>query len=207
MEDKKITEKESLEVITSMISRTKARYLGNGNILLMWGYLVTIIALLVWVLTATTQNFVWNWLWCAIPLIGMPTTSVMSRREHRISGVVTYSDRITSRLWMIVGVSEIVLMLICLCIYTIGDIYCWGSMLVYSIIIVPGTEIAQGLVVKEKCLVAGGLTGLAIGMVSICCVVGNIPLSAWWYMPLFIFAFVAMMIIPGHIINQKAKHK
>lgn len=207
MEDKKITEKESLEVITSMISRTKARYLGNGNILLMWGYLVTIIALLVWALTAITQNFVWNWLWYAIPLIGMPTTSVMSRRQHRISGAVTYSDRVTSRLWMIVSISEIALMLLCLGIYVIGDIYCWGAMFVYSIIIIPGAEIAQGLIVKEKCLVAGGLTGLTLGMVSICCVVGDIPLLYWWYMPLFIFAFVAMMIIPGHIINQKTKYK
>ncbi len=43
MEDKKLTEKESLELIASMIARTKARYLGSGNILLMWGYIVVII--------------------------------------------------------------------------------------------------------------------------------------------------------------------
>lgn len=36
MEDRKLTEKESLEVIASMIARTKQCYIGNGNILLMW---------------------------------------------------------------------------------------------------------------------------------------------------------------------------
>lgn len=39
MEDKKISERESLELITAMIRRTKERYIGDGNIMLMWGYL------------------------------------------------------------------------------------------------------------------------------------------------------------------------
>lgn len=36
MEEIKLTEKESLEVITSMIARTKQRYVGDGRIMLMW---------------------------------------------------------------------------------------------------------------------------------------------------------------------------
>lgn len=57
MEDKKLTEKESLEVITSMIARTKARYLGSGNILLMWGYLVVFVSILVWILLGASLMF------------------------------------------------------------------------------------------------------------------------------------------------------
>ena len=33
----------------------------------------------------------------------------------------------------------------------------------------------------------------------------GIPLEANWFMPLFIIVWVAMMIIPGHILNHKAK--
>ena len=40
MEDRKLTEKESLEVITSMIALTKQRYIGDGRILLLFGYLL-----------------------------------------------------------------------------------------------------------------------------------------------------------------------
>ena len=47
MEDRKLTEKESIEVITSMIERTKDRYIGNGNIMLMWGYLCVAVSALV----------------------------------------------------------------------------------------------------------------------------------------------------------------
>lgn len=205
MEDKKLTEKESLEVITSMIARTKARYLGSGNILLMWGYLAVFSSILVWILLAATQQNVWNWLWFAIPVIGMPLTSIMARREKRTDGVVTYSDKITSHLWSIFGVSEIVLTLICLGFSLIGGIKCWTAMIVYTIIAAPFAEIAQGLIVKEKSLIWGGIVGLAIGMVLVCCVTGNIPLLANWFMPLFILFWVVMMIVPGHIINHKAK--
>ena len=196
MEDKKLTEKESLEVITSMIARTKARYLGSGNILLMWGYLAVFSSILVWILLAATQQNVWNWLWFAIPVIGMPLTSIMARREKRTNGVVTYSDKITSHLWSIFGVSEIVLTLICLGFSLIGGIKCWTAMIVYTIIAAPFAEIAQGLIVKEKSLTWGGIVGLAIGMVLVCCVTGKIPLLANWFMPLFILFWVVMMIVP-----------
>ncbi|WP_304589065.1 hypothetical protein [Duncaniella muris] len=205
MEDKKLTEKESLEVITSMIARTKARYLGSGNILLMWGYLAVFTSILVWILLAATQQNVWNWLWFAIPVIGMPLTSIMARREKRTDGAVTYSDKITSHLWSIFGVSEIVLTFICLGFSLIGGIKCWTAMPVYTFIAAPFAEIAQGLIVKEKSLTWGGIVGLAIGMVLVCCVTGKIPLLANWFMPLFILFWVVMMIVPGHIINHNAK--
>ncbi len=205
MEDKKLTEKESLEVITSMIARTKARYLGSGNILLMWGYLAVFTSISVWILLAATQQNVWNWLWFAIPVIGMPLTSIMARREKRTDGAVTYSDKITSHLWSIFGVSEIVLTFICLGFSLIGGIKCWTAMIVYTIIAAPFAEIAQGLIVKEKSLTWGGIVGLAIGMVLVCCVTGKIPLLANWFMPLFILFWVVMMIVPGHMINHKAK--
>lgn len=49
MEDKKLTEKESLEVITSMIALTKQRYIGDGRILLLFGYLTVAVSALIWI--------------------------------------------------------------------------------------------------------------------------------------------------------------
>lgn len=205
MDDRKLNERESLEVITSMIARTKERYLGSGNILLMWGYLAVLVAVAVWILLVTTHRGYWNWLWFAIPVIGMPVTFIMRRREGRAYGAVTYSDKITSRLWLIFAVSQIVLTLVCLGFAYIGEINCWSAMLVYPLLAAPVAEIAQGLIVKEKSLTWGGIVGLAVGMVAVCCVAGSIPLSANWFMPLFILVWVAMMIVPGHILNHKAE--
>lgn len=61
MEERKITEFESIEIITSMISRTKDRLVkGSGNILLMWGYLIVAVTALIWVLLVTTHNAAYN---------------------------------------------------------------------------------------------------------------------------------------------------
>ncbi len=207
MEDKKLTEKESLEVITSMIARTKQRYLGSGNILLMWGYLIVTVTVLVWILLVNTRHNYWNWLWFLIPVIGMPTTVIMARNKQRDHGVITYSDKVSSRLWSIFSISIIGLTLICLGFTFIGDINCWSAMLIYSLLLVPGTEIAQGLIVRENSLVTGAIIGLAVGMVTVCCIAGGVSLDVNWFMPLFILAFAAMMIVPGHILNHKAKNQ
>lgn len=205
MEERKLTEKESLEVITSMIALTRQRYIGDGRIMLMWGYLVTIVALLVWIMLAATGRNVWNFLWFAIPVVGCIATPIMARRQQRRSGVMTYSDRVTSRLWSLAGISEIVLTIACIGIQYFAGHPCWSAMLAYTLTAMPFAEIAQGLLIKEKSLVAGGVTGLAVGIVTVCCVAGGITLYADWYMPLFILAFVAMMIAPGHILNHKAR--
>ncbi len=205
MEERKLTEKESLEIITSMIARTRRRYIGNGNIMLMWGYLVAAVAILVWIMLATTHQNEWNWLWFAIPVVGGIATPVMAGREQRRSGIMTFSDKITSRLWMIAGLSEGATIVACVAVQCLTGANCWSAMLAYTLIAIPLAEIAQGLLIKEKSLTIGGMTGLAVGIVTVCCVAGCVPLRADWYMPLFILAFVAMMIVPGHILNCKTK--
>ena len=81
----------------------------------------------------------------------------------------------------------------------------WPTMFVLALVIVPFAEIAQGIVIREKSLVAGGGIGFTVGIITICCIVGQIPLGVNWFLPLFIVAFAAMMIVPGHILNHKAK--
>lgn len=67
MEERIITKAESIETITSMISRTKDRLVnGCGNMLLMWGYLTVAVAALIWVLLVTTSNPAVNWFWFSI---------------------------------------------------------------------------------------------------------------------------------------------
>lgn len=207
MEEKKLSEKESLEVIATMIARTRQRYLGDGNIMLMWGYLVVAVSALVWIMLAATHCGAWNWLWFAIPVIGGVATPLMARRQKRVVGAVTYSDKIMSDLWTIAGFSELLLMIPCIGLWAMCGIDCWTAMLAYSMIAIPLCEIAQGLVVKEKSLVAGGVFGLVFGLVTLCCVVAGIPLAERWYMPVFILSFAEMMIVPGHIINYKARHE
>lgn len=207
MVEKKLTEQESISIIAEMISRTKDRYLGNGNIMLMWGYLTVTITVLVWVLLSATHHPAWNWLWFLIWIIGGTATPIMARKEQIKRGVKSYSDRITSQIWSVVGAIAIIATAMCLGFFLIGGKDCWSMMFAYALIIVPFGEIVQGVVLREKSLRTGGIAGLTIGIFTVCCIAGGVTLYANWYLPTFMAAFIAMFIIPGHIINHKAKSR
>lgn len=205
MEERKLTEKESLEIITSMIERTRERYIGDGRIMLMWGYLTVVLTAIIWTLIGVTHNPVWNWLWFLLWIIGGTLTPIMDKKMQHEKGFKNYSDTVTSRIWSTVGFSAIVATAICLAFLLVGGIDAWSMMFAIALVIVPFAEIASGIVVKEKSMIIGGAIGLCAGLFTMACIAGNVALYASWFMPLFILVWVAMMIIPGHIINYKAK--
>ena len=205
MDEKKMTEKESLELITTMIQRTRERYVGDGNIMLMWGYLSVVVAALVWIMLVTTHNQAWNWLWFAIGIVGGIATPIMDKKQRVKYGVKSYSDKLTSQIWTIVGCSAAVATLFCLGFNLFAGYDAWKMMFAFALIIVPMAEMAQGIVIKEKSLVIGGAIGLTCGIFIVCCIAAGVPLYINMILPLFIIAFICMMIIPGHIINRKAK--
>lgn len=208
MEERKITEAESIEIITSMISRTKDRLVkGSGNILLMWGYLIVAVTALIWVLLVTTNNPAVNWLWFLIWIIGGIATPIMAKKERVASGSKSYTDKLTSQMWSVVGLTGIASALLCLGFLVIGGKDSWSMMFAFALIIVPMAEIMQGLVIKEISLIAGGSIGLLTGIFTTCCISAHVALMASWFMPLFIIAFAAMMIVPGHILNSKANRE
>ncbi len=206
MEDKRISERESIEIITSMIARTKERYmLGDGNIMLMWGYLTVAVSVLVWALLAVTHHPAVNWLWFLIWIIGGIATPIMSKKKVVKKGAKTYTDTIISRLWSIVGYSAIICTFICLGLFFAQGVDAWRAMVIFAVVIVPIAEIANGIVLNESSCVWGGAVGLLAGIFVTCCIAGGMVLNAAWFMPVFIGAFICMMISPGHVINHKAK--
>lgn len=207
MEEKRITEKESLEIITEMISKTRDRYLGDGSILLMWGYLTVAVTVAVWILLDATHDDMWNWLWLLIPIVGSISTPVMVRRQQSRCGVKNYSDKVISKIWSVVGFSTVVPIMFCLAFQLIYNIDAWSMMLAYVLILVPFAEIAQGIILKERILMSGGAMGLLTGIFTLCCIAGWVDLGAHWFLPLFMAAFFAMMIIPGHMLNLRARRQ
>ena len=87
MEDRKLTERESLEVITSMIALTKQRYIGDGRILLLFGYLTVAVSALIWILLVIAQNPVWNWLWFLVWIIGGIVAPIKAKKQQIEKGV------------------------------------------------------------------------------------------------------------------------
>ncbi len=102
MEDKKLNEQESLELITRMIQNSKRNLeVGSGNIFLLWGYLGAVVPLVIFVLVLLTKNYAWNWLWFLIPLVGWPMQYIMQKKEDK--PVITYTDKALMAVWRTIG--------------------------------------------------------------------------------------------------------
>lgn len=206
MEEKTLNERESLELITRMIQETKNKLeVGDGNVLLIWGYVSVCTAILVYILLLLTQNPYINWLWFLIPLIGYP---VMKREERKETGVKprssSYIDKVSAGIWKSVGIVACVFGAICMAFMFYGY-NCWVLMFAYAFIIIGFGSIAQGIIIHEQSLTFGGLFSIAAGGVVASCAICDIPIYITWAIPLYILCFILMMIIPGHIINRKAK--
>lgn len=138
--------------------------------------------------------------------IGGIATPIMAKKQQG-GWVKSYSDKLGSQIWTVVGICALVMSVSCLAFSIIGGKDSWGAMFAFGLLICPFAEIAQGLIIREKCLVAGGCVGLAAGIFLVCCVAGGVKLMASWVLPLFMVAYAAMMIVPGHVLNHKAKGK
>lgn len=206
MKEQDINEKQSLEIITAMITQTKRRlHIGDGNIMLMWGYLTVGVSLLVGTLLFVTGNQTCNWLWFLIFIIGGIVSPMMAKKQEAKVGVKTYTDRLSSGIWSLVGWGGLLSTFVCLALLLFAGKDAWRIMLVFALLMVGIVEAVQGMVIKEKSLVCGGAAGMVAGIVTMACIAAAIPLYLSWYIPMFIAAWVCMMIIPGHILNHKAK--
>lgn len=196
MEDKKLSEKESLELITQMIQNTRRNLdTGSGNMFLLWGYVCALLTLVVWIGVNLTQNPAWMWGFWGIPVVGYLLSYVFARRKGK--PVKLYIDKVLNEVWQVLGlvcmavvlgatyfhVFEIILPL-CAILLSLGSIFT-GSIIRYTLFSgFPGFGIALGLQMFFHALDKS---------------------SSLQMLPEFILVIILAMIIPGHILNYKAK--
>ena len=208
MEDKKLNNQESLELITLMINKTKRHmHIGQGNLLLWWGYVSAIVGLLVGVsLILTKGNPACNWLWFLIWIVGGIGMLVINHKDKdRIEKEPsTYVDRLTSNLWRTIGCAFVLGTLLSIGFQFFGK-DTWVVMLILAFLLAGFGANIQGCIIQEKSMIFGGAFSLLAGVFVLCCVIANVQLAVSWVIPLFVLCFVVTMIIPGHILNAKAK--
>ena len=89
MDNKKLNEQESLELITQMIQNTKFKMVKYaGTPFLVWGYMTVVTSLLVWYLLKETGNYYWQFLWLLMPAVSYPVTIYSQRKKQRMA--ITY---------------------------------------------------------------------------------------------------------------------
>lgn len=194
MEDKVLTEKESLDLISQMIRNTRSRLEDNSGIpFLIWGYTTVIVAVIVWFLVTTSGNYLWHWLWFAIPVFGGTLWLLHNKKQlNNRSRVITFVDRAISHVWMVFGIASFMISIIALLTYI---------PILFIVLLTMGMATAiTGLMIRFKPIIFSGFIGI---LFSPLCVIVRDTSS------ILIFAaiFVLMMVIPGHMLNYTAKRR
>lgn len=108
MENKVLSEKESLALISEMINKAKGHYYESGSSALLWGF-SNIVCFTLSYLMATVDgfNFPFN------PFYLMIITGILQiyfhRRDRKIKISVSYTDEAHSYVWIAFGISIVVL--------------------------------------------------------------------------------------------------
>lgn len=197
MEDKKLNEKESLELITQMIQNTRRNLdAGSGNMFLLWGYVGALVTIVILAGVYWTKNPAWMQGFWAIPVLGYPVSMLLERKRQKRAKA--YSDTVLVEIWSMLG---------CLCmglvIATTFTMH-YEFILPLCALIISLGSIITGIIVRYKTFCLFSVVGLTIGLYMVIAAMVN---DAPTYLSLVCFAVVLVfaMIIPGYMLNSEAK--
>lgn len=191
MEDRTLNEKESLALIANMIRNTQNKMERNaGTPFLIWGYTTVIVAVSIWILVTITKNYYWQFLWFILPVMSFPATYLVNKNNKK--GVRTYIDKIISQLWLVFGIAGFMVS-----VPTFFISYRFPVLFCVILLMGMGTALT-GFIIKFKPCIWGGF--ISMGLSYLYLIYNGIN-------SILIFAavFLIMMIIPGHILNARAK--
>lgn len=196
MEEKKLNEKESLELITRMIQNTRRNLdTGSGNIFLVWGYVGALVTLAVLAGVYFTKNPGWMWGFWGVPIIGYLLMYLLMRKRQKATK--SYIDKVLMQVWIILG-------LVCMMIVLMAtDTERFEIILPLCAVVMSLGSIITGCIIRYTMFLVFPVLGLVWGMKSLfdALTQGTSYVSLLWFVAIVVFA----MIIPGHILNYRAR--
>lgn len=108
MEDQSLSEKESLQLISSMISQAKNHYYESGLGALLWGFTNLICFVLAW-LDVSVKGFHMPFNPFFLMIITFILQFYFDRREKKYQNAITYKDEAHKYVWLAFGISVFIL--------------------------------------------------------------------------------------------------
>lgn len=202
MEEKKLTEKESLELISRMIRATRENMeVGSGNLFLAWGYFAALLSVVLYVLVRYTGHTEWTWGWFS--MFAFWGVLQMKQRGHK-QRIVTYIDRVVKQVWLVISCVFVLTVLVMAGIAFVYGKVNFSLMLPLSLLYCGiGTSIT-GIVIREPWVMYTPLVAFVFAVYMLESYLIGEACTLDWYL-YFGLSFVFMMIVPGHIMNGKAE--
>ena len=202
MENNKLSEAQSLELITSMIQDSRSRLARNsGTPFLIWGYTTVAVSLFTALALYLGWSHAWAWSGFTIPVIGWLGMMLLFKQEPSARN---YIDRIVSMIWVVIGLSFAWLF--------VGAVVFGCSISFLTVVVMGIGTVLTGCVIKHRTTTICGWAAMCASLIFpivyfIMAKSGSASAisEVWIWGELIVFAliFLVMMVIPGHILNHK----
>ncbi|MCR5326810.1 MAG: hypothetical protein K6E37_08720 [Bacteroidales bacterium] len=107
-QNKEMTAQQSLQLITETFNKSRKGILRNSaKYFMLWGALLTLTSLIIYLLWHLTGKPQWNFLWFAMPVIGYPAAALMGKYDVAVPQ--NEVSKLLSGVWRVFGAFAITL--------------------------------------------------------------------------------------------------
>ena len=165
-QNKQMTAQESLAIIAETVNNSRKSIVQrSGKYMLVWGIALTIVSLLVFIFWKTTGKQAWNYLWFAMPVLGLIPSYILKSKETTRLPDNTVS-RMLAGIWRTFGVFAVSISIFAILYAHLGTSVFTSIAVAISlspmILLLFGmAETISGVAVKNTTIkVAGFITGV-----------------------------------------------
>lgn len=165
-QNKEMTAQESLAIIAETVNNSRKSIVQrSGKYMLVWGIALTIVSLLVFIFWKTTGKQAWNYLWFAMPVLGLIPSYILKSKETTRLPDNTVS-RMLAGIWRTFGVFAVSISIFAILYAHLGTSVFTSIAVAISlspmILLLFGmAETISGVAVKNTTIkVAGFITGV-----------------------------------------------
>ena len=206
MEEKMISEKESLELITQMIRSAKKKLgKGAGDEFLIWGYSCVIASVVVLVLGAGFRVPQAGYGYFLIPVLGLLATIALkcAKRAEGSGQATTYIERSLKTLYTCLSLPFAVYAVIALFYYDTPG--AWIGMFFLGAFVPAFCTFVTGCLLQIKSILSVSLVAVALSCAMLAGWMIALPVVRTYDVALGIIIWVLSLVVPGHILNYEAK--
>lgn len=195
----------SLRLIAETIDRSRRTIAKNsGKPLILWGVLVALTAIVIYVLWTLTASPAWNFLWFAMTAVGAVCMWAMMRKSEKIPD--TEISRMLGHIWMWFGVFATGFFALVWAAWGLRQIVgIEGALqvdLTLIIVLLMGLcGTLSGAVLKSKPIMVSSVVATALSVLFLMVMPEDSPVRILAFVILGVFA----LIVPGVILHKQMK--
>lgn len=203
-QNKEMTAEESLSLITQTLNSSRKEITRrSGKYYILWGVLLTVFSLIIYLLWKLTDQEAWNCLWFAMPVVGFLLARLMSRKDSE-THVQNDVSRITQGIWSAFGIFACTVAVFTIAYAYVGDgaldlgrsiraMVSVASLTAEIVLLFGLAESICGVALKNWAMkIAGFVTG--IGGLAIYYITGAAEEQ------MFIFTFAGLVLVATGVI-------